>query len=71
MIIEAERDELRVHAKEKIVRVQEQNKTSFNRNRKEVTEYRLGQLVAIKRTQPAPGLKFHPKHTRSELRKYS
>ncbi|XP_017888656.1 uncharacterized protein LOC108630103 [Ceratina calcarata] len=58
----AERDEIRARAKEKIAEVQAQNRKTFNKNRKEATEYTRGQLVAIKRTQAAPGLKFHSKY---------
>ncbi|KOC59055.1 hypothetical protein WH47_12648, partial [Habropoda laboriosa] len=39
-----------------------QNKKAFNKHRKKATEYKQGQLVAIKRTQVFPGLKFHARY---------
>ena len=61
-MFQTDRDEVRARAKEKIAEVQAQNRRAFNKNRKQATEYKQGQLVAIKRTQAAPGLKFQPKY---------
>lgn len=61
-MFQEQRDEMRVRAKGKIAEVQDQNRKSFDKNRKEATEYRQGQLIAIKRTQAGPGLKFHAKY---------
>ena len=54
--------ELRARAKEKIIEIRAQNRKTFNKKRNNATEYKQGQLVAIKRTQTIPGLKFHPKY---------
>lgn len=61
-MFQMDRDEVRERAKEKIVEVQAQNRKTFNKNRKEAVKYKQGQLVAIKRTQAKPGLKFHAKY---------
>lgn len=55
------RDELREHAKENIRKVQSENAKSFNKKRQEAIRYREDDLVAIKRTQAGPGLKFASK----------
>ncbi|CAK9799255.1 Transposon Tf2-6 polyprotein [Anthophora plagiata] len=39
-----------------------ENRRSFNRNRREARRYQEGNLVAIKRTQSGPGLKFAHKY---------
>ena len=58
---ERKRDELREQAFHQIIKVQEENKKSFDRKRKEATVYQVGDIVAIKRTQLGPGLKLKPK----------
>lgn len=52
------RDELRKQARENIARIQHENKTGYNRNKKVPTRYNERDLVATKRTQQGPGLKF-------------
>ncbi|KZC15090.1 hypothetical protein WN55_09928 [Dufourea novaeangliae] len=51
------REELRLKLK-----VQQENKRGFNRNRRKAPCYREEDLVAIKRTQSGPGLKFAHKY---------
>ncbi|KAF0713347.1 Uncharacterized protein FWK35_00037446, partial [Aphis craccivora] len=55
------RDELRQIAKKQILKVQLEQQKSFNKFRKDVTKYRLGDLVAIKRTQFLPTSKLSRK----------
>ncbi|KMQ91095.1 blastopia polyprotein [Lasius niger] len=57
-----DRDELRVHARENIVKMQKENCRVYNKKRKEARLYHEGDLVAIKRTQQAPGLKLASKY---------
>ncbi|CAG4907160.1 unnamed protein product [Colias eurytheme] len=57
-----DRDELRKKAKEQIFKVQEENSKYFNKNRKISSQYTVGDLVAIKRTQFGSGLKLKPKY---------
>ncbi|CAK1592439.1 unnamed protein product [Parnassius mnemosyne] len=45
-----QRNELRLKAKESIQKMQEENVKNYNRKRKKATEYRVDDLVAIKRT---------------------
>ncbi|CAG4942267.1 unnamed protein product [Colias eurytheme] len=61
-IINEDRDELRKKAKEQIFKVQEENSKYFNKNRKISSQYTVGDLVAIKRTQFGSGLKLKPKY---------
>lgn len=49
---------LREQAKQAIEKIQRENKRNFDRKRKETVGYKVGELVAIKRTQVAPGSKF-------------
>lgn len=58
---QGERDQVREEARRTISEVQGQNRRAFNKKRKNATQYEVGDLVAIKRTQAGPGLKFHPK----------
>lgn len=60
-LFDDERAELRGQAKESILKVQEENRKTHNRGCKEATEYKKGDLVAIKRTQFGPGLKIKSK----------
>lgn len=57
-----ERDEIREHAKDRLQRIQEENRRGYNRKRKKARAYREGDIVAIRRTQQGPGLKFAPKY---------
>lgn len=60
-MFEESRDEVRKQAKENILKIQVENKRQFNKKRKIATLYREGDVVAIKRTQPAMGGKFSNK----------
>ena len=51
------REEIRKQAKKQITRVQEENYRSYNKKRKKASQYNVGDLVAIARTQQGPGLK--------------
>ncbi|CAG4958231.1 unnamed protein product [Colias eurytheme] len=57
-----DREELRKQAKEQVFKVQEENSKYFNKNRKISLQYKVGDLVAIKRTQFGSGLKLKPKY---------
>ncbi|GBM82489.1 Pro-Pol polyprotein [Araneus ventricosus] len=59
---EAQREELRKHAKQQIFKIQEENRKTYNLRRREPKSYRVGDLVAIKRTQFGPNLKLKPKY---------
>lgn len=50
-----ERSELRHKAKENILKIQEENRRTYNRKRKKPYSYRVGDIVAIKRMQLGPG----------------
>lgn len=56
-----EREQTRMDARKKIQEVQEENKRTYNRRRKKATEYEIGDIVAVKRTQFGSGLKIAPK----------
>lgn len=56
-----DREEDRERAKAQILRVQEENLNSFNKKRKPANSYRVGDLVAVKRTQFVNGNKFASK----------
>lgn len=56
-----EREDLRIKAKESILKVQEENQRGYNKKRKDSTKYKEGDLVAIQRTQFGGGLKLKPK----------
>lgn len=60
--VHEERDELRAKASENIKKIQEENRRTFNKKRKEANVYKMGDLVAIKRTQQGPGTKFAHKN---------
>ncbi|CAI6346920.1 unnamed protein product [Macrosiphum euphorbiae] len=51
-------EENRKYAKKQIQKAQIQQQSMFNKSRKEATSYRLGDLVAIKRTQFLPTSKL-------------
>ncbi|KAK9704345.1 hypothetical protein QE152_g28357 [Popillia japonica] len=52
---------MRLAAKQDILKIQEENRKSFNSKRKEAHKYRIGDVVAIKRTQFATQGKFKSK----------
>ncbi|XP_029158483.1 uncharacterized protein LOC114930814, partial [Nylanderia fulva] len=56
------RSETRRQAKEAIAKIQEEIKRSYDRKRKAPSIYKENDLVAIKRTQGGPGLKFAAKY---------
>lgn len=57
-IFNEQRDELRKQAKESILKIQEENKRSFNRKRKRANKYREDDLVAIKKMQVRSRIKI-------------
>ncbi|CAK1603490.1 unnamed protein product [Parnassius mnemosyne] len=57
-----QRNELRLKAKESIQKMQEENVKNYNRKRKKATEYKVDDLVAIKRIQFTQGSKLYPKY---------
>jgi len=60
-MFEEERDSVRQEAKEKISEIQRENARSFNKRRKKALIHKEGDLIAIKRIQLGPGLKFRDK----------
>lgn len=58
--VQEDRSKLRERAKEAIKKIQRENRANYDRKRKKANLYRAGDLVAIKRTQNAPG-KFYSK----------
>lgn len=60
--LDMERDKIREDARENIARIQEENRKTFNRNRRQDEDYKLNELVAIKRTQYGVGLKLKDKY---------
>ena len=52
---------LRTDAKQNILKIQRENRRHYNLRRKTPHKYKVGDLVAIKRTQFGPGLKFRSK----------
>lgn len=61
LAVENERENLRAMAKEQLFKIQEENKKSFDKRRKQARTYQVGDLVAIRRTQLGTGLKIHSK----------
>lgn len=55
------RDDLRKDAKQQILKVQDENRKTYNLRRKKPSKFNLHDLVAVKRTQLGPGLKLYPK----------
>lgn len=76
-----DRQKQRAKAVECIAKIQSENKTQYNKSRKEPQLYTLGDLVAIERVQTVKGGKFHSqmvgpyeitrvlRHNRYEMRK--
>ncbi|GBM31077.1 hypothetical protein AVEN_46506-1 [Araneus ventricosus] len=56
-----ERDEMRNDAKKNILKVQEENRRNYDKKRKKAHQYKVGDFVAIQRTQFGTGLKLRPK----------
>lgn len=57
-----DRNEMRLVAKQNILKIQQENSKSYNKRRKEPKRYSENDIVAIKRTQLGPGLKLAPKY---------
>ncbi|KAH0947462.1 hypothetical protein HN011_006867 [Eciton burchellii] len=57
-----DRDEIRDHAKNKIAKIQEENRREYNKKRKKASIYCEKDLVAIKRTQQGPGFNLANKY---------
>jgi len=57
-IFNEQRQEIREESKQQILKVQEENRKQYNLRRKKATRYKLGDLVAVKRTQFGSGLKL-------------
>lgn len=60
-IFSEKREELREEGKKQILKVQNQNRKQYNLRRKKATKYKLGDMVAVKRTQFGGGLKLSKK----------
>jgi len=58
--LDQERVTVRIEAKNKISKIQQENRRSFNKGRKKEVNYKINELVAIKRTQYGTGLKIGP-----------
>ncbi|XP_055931873.1 uncharacterized protein K02A2.6-like [Argiope bruennichi] len=56
-----DRENIRDDAKKNILKIQEENRRTYNKNRKTAHQYKKGDLVAIRRTQFGTGLKLRPK----------
>jgi len=56
------RDEIRKAAKKQIQAMQNKNKHSYNLRRRPAATYKVGDIVATKRTQLGGGLKLKPKY---------
>lgn len=59
---EKDRNLLRARAKNQILKVQNENRKTYNLRRREATKYKIGDLVAIKRVQMGPGKKLCAKY---------
>ena len=57
-----ERNEMRDEAKKNIMKMQEENRKYYDRKRKKPQVFKIGELVAIQRTQFGAGLKLCPKY---------
>lgn len=57
-----ERATFRTKAKEQILKTQQENCKTFNKRRKSPRKYKVGEVVAIKRTQITPGRKLRAKY---------
>jgi transposase InsO family protein len=61
-LYQQEREKSWNRAKQSIAQIQEENKKTYNKKRKIPPRYQEGDIVAIKRTQGGPGLKFAIKY---------
>lgn len=61
LLFEEERNELRKEAKLSISKVQEENKKTFDKKRKQARMYKIGDVVAIMQTQFGSGMKLRPR----------
>lgn len=59
---EETRDALKMRAKEQILKTQEENRKMYNLRRRKSIQYKLDDLMAIKRTQLGPGRKLCAKY---------
>lgn len=57
-----EREELRIQARDAILKIQEQNRRNYNAKRKKARKYEVDDLVSIAKTQFATGAKVKPKN---------
>ncbi|KMQ92653.1 blastopia polyprotein [Lasius niger] len=60
--LETKRANERAEAREQILEIQKENRKQFNKRRRPASQYQVGDLVAVKRTQLGPGLKLKPKY---------
>ncbi|GFY70398.1 hypothetical protein TNIN_25881 [Trichonephila inaurata madagascariensis] len=56
-----QRESMRQEVKRNILKIQAENKKTYNMKRKKAPEYQVGDLVAVQRTQFGGGLKLRPK----------
>ncbi|GBM04626.1 hypothetical protein AVEN_75583-1 [Araneus ventricosus] len=56
-----DRENIRGEAKKNILKIQEKNRRNYNKKRKNAHPYKVGDFVAIQRTQFGTGLKLRPK----------
>jgi ribonuclease HI len=56
------KETLRDEAKQNILKLQEENRRQYNKRRKPACKYKLGDKVAIQRTQFGTGLKLRPRY---------
>ncbi|XP_037958018.1 uncharacterized protein LOC119687677 [Teleopsis dalmanni] len=61
-IFNEDREEMRQRAKQQILKIQLENKNAYNQRRRPAVKYKVGDVVAIKRTQFSGGLKLKPKY---------
>ncbi|XP_043496431.1 uncharacterized protein LOC122520413 [Polistes fuscatus] len=62
-VFQKDRDELRDAVRDQLQKVQRENIKTYNKRRKKAKRYNEDDLVAIKRTQLAPGLKLASKYS--------
>ncbi|UYV67076.1 hypothetical protein LAZ67_4003830 [Cordylochernes scorpioides] len=62
LTFDEERDQKRKAAKQEILKIQEENRNTFNKKRKKAFVYKEGDLVVIQKTQFATKSKLYPKY---------
>ncbi|UYV81442.1 hypothetical protein LAZ67_20001196 [Cordylochernes scorpioides] len=62
LTFDEERDQKRKAAKQEILKIQEENRNTFNKKRKRAFVYKEGDLVVIQKTQFATKSKLYPKY---------